>query len=318
MRNTERVCNLVNNELNHQVERFWQQEEVQTKRLEHRYSAQEQEVEEFLQTVKRGADGKYIVHLPKDDTIILGDSEITAIKRFLAIEKRLSQQPQLNDEFHQFLKKYKELRHMSLVTSSDYNTTKEVFYLPHHPVIKNDSVTTRLRVVFDGSSKSSTGAALNQKLLSGPNLQQDLWSIMLRFRLHQHVITADIKMMFRQIWVTETDRDLQRIVWRQDPTEAIQTYALNTITYGTTSAPYLAMRCLQHLATQPEAITRPAAAEALMQDFYMDDVITGSHTIEQAVKLRKELSELLGAAGFELRKWRASDKRILAKLSPRK
>ncbi|XP_018404103.1 PREDICTED: uncharacterized protein LOC108780787 [Cyphomyrmex costatus] len=201
-----------------------------------RCSAQEQGVEEFfLQTVKRGADGKYIVHLPKDDTVILDDSESTAIKKFLAIEKKLSQQPQLKEEYHQFLKKYKELRHMSLVTSSDYNTTKEVFYLPHHPVIKNDSVTTRLRVVFDGSSKSSTGAALNQRLLSGPNLQQDLWSIILRFRLHQHVITADIKMMFRQTWVAEKDRDLQRIVWRQDPTEAIQTYILKTITYGTTS-----------------------------------------------------------------------------------
>ncbi|XP_018364036.1 PREDICTED: uncharacterized protein LOC108761806 [Trachymyrmex cornetzi] len=313
---TARVCNLVSNDLNHQLEKFWQLEEIQPRKAEHRYSAQDQATEEFfLQTVRRDTDGKYIVQLPKDDTIILGDSEVTAIKRFLAIEQRLNQQTQLREEYHQFLENYEKLGHMSLVAASDSKAVKEIFYLPHHPVIKNDSITTRLRVVFDDSSKSSTGTSLNQKLLSGPNLQQNLWSIMIRFRSHQHVITADIKMMFRQIWVTMEDRNLQRIVWRQDSAEALQTYTLNTVTYGTTCAPYLVMRCLQHLATQPEAITLPAAAEALEQDFYMNDVITGSPTIEQAIELRKELSELLGAAGFTLRKWRASDSRVLQEMT---
>ncbi|XP_018375289.1 PREDICTED: uncharacterized protein LOC108769043 [Trachymyrmex cornetzi] len=62
-------------------------------------------------------------------------------------------------------------------------------------------------------------------------------------------------------------------------------------------------------------MTRKAPAAALLQDFYMDDVLTGSHTLKQAIKLRNELSELLGAARFPLRKWRASDTRILQGLS---
>ncbi|XP_018396277.1 PREDICTED: uncharacterized protein LOC108774625 [Cyphomyrmex costatus] len=128
-------------------------------------------------------------------------------------------------------------------------------------------------------------------------------------------MTADIKMMFRQIWIAEEDRDLQRIIWRYDHAESMQVYSLNTVTYGTTCAPFLAMRCLRHLATQQEARTRKAAAAALLQDFYMDDVLTGGHTLKQAIKLRSELSELLEAAGFTLRKWRASDPRIVQGLS---
>ncbi|XP_012214798.1 uncharacterized protein [Linepithema humile] len=118
-------------------------------------------------------------------------------------------------------------------------------------------------------------------------------------------------MMFRQIWLAKEDRDLQRIIWRYDSSEETKVYTLNTVTYGITCAPYLAMRCLKHLATQPEAATRKLAAEALLHDFYMDDVLTGGNTIQKAIDLRKELTELLQAAGFPLRKWRANDSGIL-------
>jgi len=53
---------------------------------------------------------------------------------------------------------------------------------------------------------------------------------------------------------------------------------------------------LRHLATQPEALIRKAAAETLLNDFYMDDVLTGTHTLKQAIDLRKQLSELLTSA----------------------
>jgi len=108
--------------------------------------------------------------------------------------------------------------------------------------------------------------------------------------------------MFRQIWLTEEDRKYQRIIWRYDSSEEMQLYTLNTVTYGTTCAPYLAMRCLRHLTTQPEAATRIAAAETLLHDFYMDDVLTDGYTTQQTADLRKELSELLDTAGFLLSK----------------
>nr|XP_012216713.1 PREDICTED: uncharacterized protein LOC105668755 [Linepithema humile]XP_012216714.1 PREDICTED: uncharacterized protein LOC105668755 [Linepithema humile] len=97
--------------------------------------------------------------------------------------------------------------------------------------------------------------------------------------------------------------------------DKIQDYTLNTVTYGTTCAPYLAIRCLRHLATQPEAVARKAAAETLLHDFYMDDVLTDGNTIQQTIDLRRELLELLKAAKFPFRKWRTNDPRILQDLT---
>ncbi|XP_075210332.1 uncharacterized protein LOC142317663 [Lycorma delicatula] len=124
------------------------------------------------------------------------------------------------------------------------------YYLPHHPVIKEASSSTRLRVVFDASSKTSTNNSLNDVLMIGPTIERDIVTILLSFRIPINVFTADIKQMYRQILIAEDERDLQRILWRNDPAEAINIYRLKTMTYGTASAPYHAIRTLVQLANE--------------------------------------------------------------------
>ena len=80
-------------------------------------------------------------------------------------------------------------------------------YLPHHGVSELESKTTKLRVVFDASSQCPNDMSLNQALLSGPKLQQDIVSILLCFRIGRVVLTADVKQMFRQIWINQSQRD---------------------------------------------------------------------------------------------------------------
>ncbi|KAJ4447477.1 hypothetical protein ANN_09484 [Periplaneta americana] len=86
------------------------------------------------------------------------------------------------------------------------------------------------------------------------------------------------------------------------PTDELKTYALTTVTYGISSAAYLATRCLQQLAID-EATRFPRAASVLQHDFYVDDCISGADTLEEALKLRIELQNLLQLGGFPLRKW---------------
>ena len=62
------------------------------------------------------------------------------------------------------------------------------------------------------------------------------------------------------------DRDLQRILWRPSPDEPIQEYQLNTITYGTSSAPFLATRCLNKLADDNQD-KDPDIAQVIHNDF---------------------------------------------------
>ena len=108
--------------------------------------------------------------------------------------------------------------------------------------------------------------------------------------------------MYRQITVHPQDRDLQRILWRYSTEEPIQEYQLNTVTYGTASAPYLATRCLKKLADDNRC-QYPQSAQVLSNDFYVDDLLSGTPTLEEAIQLQQELTSLLDTAGFTLRKW---------------
>ena len=107
--------------------------------------------------------------------------------------------------------------------------------------------------------------------------------------------------MYRQINVHPQDRNLQRIIWRYTSDEPIQEYNLATVTYETSSAPYLATRCLKKL--DDNKCQYPRAAQVLSNDFYVDDLLSGTSTLQDAIKVRKEMSTLLQTAGFTLRKW---------------
>ncbi|XP_033317549.1 uncharacterized protein LOC117215270 [Bombus bifarius] len=170
------------------------------------------------------------------------------------------------------------------------NCMDDGYFLPHHGVIKESSQTTKLRVVFDGSAPTTTGVSLNDVLHTGPKLQDDLFFILLRFRSHQYVITGDVEKMYRQFLVRPEDRKFQQILWRNSDGE-VDTYQLNTVTFGLSAAPYLAIRCLKQLA---------------------DD--EGHRKIE-ARSLRTELTELLKLAGLNVRKWASNDRELLRGLS---
>ena len=96
--------------------------------------------------------------------------------------------------------------------SYDNTSNKLICFLPHHAVFKESSTTTKTRVVFDASTRGTTGVSLNDILMVGPTIQQDLLPIILRFRMHRYVMTDDISKMYRQIRVHPEDYDLQHIL----------------------------------------------------------------------------------------------------------
>ncbi|GFW38148.1 DUF1758 domain-containing protein [Trichonephila clavipes] len=49
----------------------------------------------------------------------------------------------------------------------------KIYFLPHHAVMKGDSVSTKLRVVFDSTCKPSNGNSLNSILGTGLDLERD-------------------------------------------------------------------------------------------------------------------------------------------------
>lgn len=117
------------------------------------------------------------------------------------------------------------------------------YYLPHMGILRETSRTTKLRVVFNGSSPMSNGLSLNDLLYAGAKLQTDITEILLWIRTHRIFFSTDIEKMFRQIAVHQDDWDLQRIMWFE-PDERPVVYRLTTVTYGLNYAPFLALRTL--------------------------------------------------------------------------
>ncbi|XP_024870107.1 uncharacterized protein LOC112453542 [Temnothorax curvispinosus] len=171
---------------------------------------------------------------------------------------------------------YLDSGHMEVIRNP-FPSDGHIYYLPHHGVYKLDSTTTKLRVVFNASSRCSNGLSINDTLLSGPKLQQDLLAILLRFRAEAIALTADVKQMFRQNWISPEQCDYQRIVWRFSESDPILDYLLKTVTFGFTASPFLAIYCLLQLAHQYRE-KYPLAFAALLE----------------------------ALAGFELRKWSSS------------
>ncbi|XP_071651718.1 uncharacterized protein [Temnothorax longispinosus] len=238
-------------------------------------------------------------------------SSVRPKKRLYSLEGRLAQDPQLREEYTDFLDEYERLGHMTEIPVSD--VTEEVYFIPHHSVFKRDSHTTKLRVVFNALSKSSTGVSLNDVLLAGPTLQEDLFSIVTRFRTHRYVLSADIEKMYRQVKVHPEDGKYQIIVWRRSPKDPIKIYILNTATYGTVPASFLVVRSLLQLS-EDERGRFPLARRVLFEDFCMDDALTGALKLDQARRLRDELIGLLACGGFHLRKWCSNEPSLLEPL----
>ena len=101
-------------------------------------------------------------------------------------------------------------------------------------------------------------------------MQQDLYSIVLRFGTHQVAFTAGIAKMYRQVRIHGDHRNLQRILWRRSAEEPLKISELLTVTYGIASALYLATRCLQQLAEDEskDLSLAPAAINLLATDFF--------------------------------------------------
>ncbi|XP_065094952.1 uncharacterized protein LOC135715963 [Ochlerotatus camptorhynchus] len=262
------------------------------------------------QTLRKFWEGD--TYLPFDCTKPeLGESATAAIRRFKAMERKFSIDPELQHHYQQFMTEYLTLGHMEKVPpSEDAVAPEKSFYLPHYAVWKVDSKTTKLRVVFDASSKSGSGVSLNDCLLVGPNVNESLFNVFLRWHTYKIAFIADIVKMYRQILVAREDADYLQIVWRNSPDQPLEHYRLLTVTYSTASAAYQAMAALRRVAEDNKE-EHPLVAERIPRNIYVDHLFSGADSIDDAKLLRNEITHVLESAGFVLRKWSSNEPQLL-------
>ncbi|XP_037931048.1 uncharacterized protein LOC119665867 [Teleopsis dalmanni] len=208
---------------------------------------------------------------------------------------------------------YHALDHLEILNNAE-EIAKIKYFMPHHAVVRPESITTKLRVVFDTSCKTSNGRSLNDMLLVGPTLQPELFEILIHFRCYRFALTADISKMYRQILVDDEGINYQGILWRDNSEYPMQVLRLKTVTYGTSSAPYLAVRCLKFLADEYRD-THKEAASMLMNNFYMDDMLGGADSVQELIAIKNEVTSLLSLGNFELHKWRSNCEELSATMN---
>ncbi|XP_059046964.1 uncharacterized protein LOC131842451 [Achroia grisella] len=293
---------------NTQLTRFWELESVSPR---YSQSAEERFCEEsFNNNTRRDSRGRFVVTIPlKESPEVLGDSYMKARSQFLSLERRLQRDETLKQRYADFMHEYILLGHME---ENKQKTESKSYYLPHHGITRESSSTTKLRVVFNASASTSTGKSYNEIQCIGPVVQEDLYSILLRFRQHKYVVTGDIEKMYRAILVTPEQRSLQQILFRFNTSDPLKCYKLNTVTYGTASAPYLATKCLASLSN---ACSDHNASLSIQRDFYVDDYLSGGDTIESIKKQCQIVKEVLESAHFNLRKWQSNNIDLLRSIT---
>lgn len=289
--------------------RFWEQEEL-PKGKEVKLNKDEAECEQhFVSTHSRTSTGRYVVRLPfKRDPSVLGESKPNAIRSLRRLEQPMSTDSTYQLLYVEFLNEYQTLGHMSPNLQENSDNLSVKYYLPHHGVLREDSSSTKLRVVFNGSSRTTTGIFLNEILHSGAKLQTNIFDVLLWTRIHKCFFATDITKMFRQIAVHPEDWDLQRIMWRNQ-NQQLQSYSLTTVTYGLTCAPFLALRSLQQLI-QDKGHRFPKAVASLTRGRYVDDIYGGADDITEAKQI-VQVKQLCSAGGFPLQKWKSNHCEIL-------
>ncbi|GAA6087428.1 uncharacterized protein LOC116718096 [Tachysurus ichikawai] len=151
-------------------------------------------------------------------------------------------------------------------------TSTAKYYMPHHPVIRDDKEKTKLRIVFDASSHKEGSPSLNDGLLIGPNLNPDLLHVLIKFRLHKN-----------------SEKELC-------------TMRMNRVVFRVVSSPFLLAATIRTHLKQYES-EQPETVADLRESLYVDDLIASSPDVKKACSITTQAKAILAAAGIELQKW---------------
>ena len=298
-------------QLTQTVAQFWELENSPTLMLP--YTAEELRVlAEYASThAFISSVGKYQVVLPRrHDKRQLGESKSRALQRYHQNEKALMRKGNYQ-QYQAVVQEYLDLNHARLCTAEELQLPSSVsYYLPMHGVFKSSSSTTKLRVVFDGSAITTSGWSLNDTLAVGPMLHPTLDRILLRFRLYRVALSGDISKMYREILLSPADQQYHRLWWRPNVEEPVKPYCMNRVTFGVTCSPFIAVKTLQQAASD-FGQAYPNAQAHINQSFYVDDLLGGADSVQEAKDLYSQLTEILTKGGFTLRKFRSNSKEVL-------
>ncbi|XP_062541572.1 uncharacterized protein LOC134209590 [Armigeres subalbatus] len=147
-------------------------------------------------------------------------------------------------------------------------------------------------------------------LLKGPDLLTSLPAVLCRFRQRQVAIAGDIREMYHQIKIKRADRQVQRFLYRNDPSQKPDIFVMDVAIFGSTCSPCSA-NYVKNTNAEEWKEQLPEAAKAVVENHYVDDFLDSRDTEEDLAKLALDVRKIQSKAGFELRNWRSNSLKVL-------
>ena len=256
-------------------------------------------------------DKHYQVQLPwKLKNPGLENNRELALKRLAGLKRRLERSPDLYEKYCTKFNSYIDEGHASLVTNQRSFTESLIWYLPHH------CTGEKFRIVFDCSAKFNN-TSINDVLLQGPDLCNNLTGVLLRFRQEEVAVAADIRNMFHQVFVEEQDRSVLRFLWfpNHDMTQTPLDYQMNVLPFGLTCSPSCASFALHKTAVDNVTDADHEVIQTVFKNFYVDDMLKSCSSVDGCISLISQLRSLLSSGGFHLSKFSSNNSRVLSCIS---
>jgi len=256
-------------------------------------SAEDREFEKIMESeMCRNDEGNWEAPLPfRESRPTLPNNRSQASKRAEMLEGSLKRDPQKMEHFCQFMQNL-----------FDKGFAEEAPPLPEHaerwylPIfgVYHPKKPSQIRVVFDSSARYK-GVSLNQVLLPGPNLTNDLLGVLMRFRLGQVAATADIQTMFYAFKVKKEHRDYLRFLWHKnnDINQELIEFRMTVHVFGNTTSPAIATYALRKTVED----SSPDVKNFVNEQFYVDDGLLATNSVDEAEDLLKRTQHDLEKKG---------------------
>ncbi|XP_055522671.1 uncharacterized protein LOC129716855 [Wyeomyia smithii] len=247
------------------------------------------------------------------DRINLPDNKGMALKRWACLQKRMKREPELAATMRAKMSEYESKGYIRRLSEAEkVERRPKDWYLPIFPVT-NPNKPGKLRIVFDAAAKIN-GVSLNSFLLTGPDQLVSLLAVLYKLREFRVAVVGDIREMFVQVRMKEQDQRSQMILWASGkPDDEPDVYVVTVMTFGAACSPSSAHYVKNHNADRFEEQYQ-RAVECIKYEHYVDDMLASVETVEEAVKLAREVRLIHSQGGFEIRNWLSNSSVVIDSL----
>ena len=244
----------------------------------------------------------------KKDPQQLPDNRVQAEKILQTTERRLIKDPQHAAAYDRQMTEMLEMGFSRKLTEDELKSYDgPIHYVSHHAVIRPEKKSTPVRIVFNSSS-SYHGHTLNDYWYKGPDLLNNLFGVLLRFRENAVAVCGDISKMYHRVLIPLEDQHVHRYLWRDLQLDRpSDVYVKTVLTFGDKPSSAMAQTALRRTAEDGEEI-HPDAARIIKEDVYMDDICFSVPTKDNAVQMAKEIDDVLAEGGFKVKGWSSNEK----------